>query len=108
VRNAIHIVFGGMTSEQMAELMSRGRFLYSEPDLRNAAINELVRSSEMMVEELAGRLGRSPQEFELRVFTGALIGAMLASIFPMLWDPEADFVDLIDRALAYLEKGMPL
>jgi AcrR family transcriptional regulator len=108
MRNAINIVFGAVTPEQMAEMMSRGRLLYSEPELRNAAINELVRSSEMMLNELAVRVGRSPEEFELRVFTGALIGAMLAGILPILEDPDADFVDLVDRALVFLEKGMPL
>jgi AcrR family transcriptional regulator len=109
LRNALHVVFDNVPPEQTAEMMSRGRLLYSEPELRNAAINELVRSSQMMVDELATRLGRSPEELELRVFTGALIGAMLGGFLPtILREPEADFTELVDRALDFLEKGMPL
>jgi AcrR family transcriptional regulator len=108
LRNALDIVFGGLTTEQMAEMMSRGRLLYSEPELRSAAISELIRSSQMMVDELAARIGRSPDDFEVRVYTGALIGAMLAAILPLLDDPQADFITLVDRAFEYLEKGMPL
>jgi AcrR family transcriptional regulator len=108
LRRAIEIGFGSLTPEQAAELMVRGRLLYSEPELRSAAINELIRSSQMMVVELAAWLGRSPDEFEIRVYTGAVIGAMMAAILPLVDDPSADFVSLIDRAFDYIEKGMPI
>ena len=71
--------------------MSRGRLLYSEPELRTAAINELIRSSQMVVDELAARLGRPADDFEIRVFAGAFVGAFIAALFPSLDDPRGRF-----------------
>lgn len=108
LRKAIEIAFGGLTPEQMAEMMSRGRLMYSEPELRSAAISELFRSTQLMVDELAAKLGRSPDDFEVRVYVGAVVGAMLAAFLPHLDDEHADWVALIVRAFDYIEKGMPL
>jgi hypothetical protein len=82
--------------------------LYSEPELRTAAISELIRSSQMIVEELAAMLGRPVDDFELRVFAGAFVGAFIAAMLPALSDPDADFVALVNKALDFVEKGMPL
>ena len=108
MRYAMNVTFGSMTGEQKAEMMSRGQLLYSEPELRTAAVSELIRSSQMVIDELAAMLGRSADDFELRVFAGAFIGAFIAAVLPVLSDPNADFVTLANRALDYLEKGLPL
>jgi AcrR family transcriptional regulator len=108
MRNAMTVVFRDMTPQQMDEMRSRGRLLFSEPDLRTAAIGELLRSMKMIVDEFAARLGRPADDFELRVFAGAFIGAFMAAVMPVIADPDADFVTLANRALDYFEKGMPL
>jgi AcrR family transcriptional regulator len=108
MRNAMTAVFGSMTPEQKAEMTSRGRLLYSEPDLRMAAIGELIRSSQMIIDELAMMLGRPADDFEVRVFAGAFVGAFIAAMIPSLSDPDADFIKLANRALDFVEKGMPL
>jgi AcrR family transcriptional regulator len=108
IRGALADVFGNMAPAQKTEMMSRGRLLYSEPELRTAAISELIRSSQMIIDELAANLGRSADDFELRVFAGAFVGAFIAAMVPALWDPDADFVTLANKALDFVEKGMPL
>jgi len=108
LRSAITAVFGAMTPEQKDEMMSRGRLLYSEPELRTAAINELIRSSLMVIDELAARLGRPADDFEVRVFAGAFVGAFIAALVPVLEDPGADFVALANRAIEFVERGLPL
>ena len=108
LRKAIEIAFGGLTPEQVAEMMSRGRLMYSEPELRSAAISELIRSGQLMIDELAVRMGRPPDDFEVRVYVGAVVGAMLAAFLPYLDEEQADWVSLIVRAFNYIEKGMPL
>jgi AcrR family transcriptional regulator len=108
LRNAMTAVFGSMTPEQKAEMESRGRLLYSEPDLRMAAIGELIRSSQMIIDELAMMLGRPADDFEVRVFAGAFVGAFIAAMIPSLSEPDADFIKLATRALDFVEKGMPL
>ena len=108
IRRAMIEVFGSLTPDQVAEMMDRGRLLFSVPELRQAAINEMIRSSQMIADELAMRLRRSPDDFELRVFAGALMGALLAAMVPILEDGSADIVASMDRAFSFLEKGMPL
>jgi AcrR family transcriptional regulator len=108
MRNAMAVVFGSMTPEQMSEMRSRGRLLYSEPDLRAAAISELIRSTQMIIDELAARFDRPADDFELRVFAGAFVGAFIAALVPVIADPDADFIELATRALDFVEKGMPL
>ena len=108
IRSAMADVFGAMTPDQKSEMTSRGRLLYSEPELRTAAIGELIRSTQMIIDELAAMLGRPADDFELRVFAGAFVGAFIAAVLPVLSDPDADFVALANKALDFVEKGMPL
>ncbi len=107
-RNSLVEVFRAMTSDQIAELMDRGRLLFSLPELRQVAINELIRSGEMVTDELAARLGRPADDFELRIFSGAVMGALTAALIPMLDDASIDMMAQLDRAFEFLEKGMPL
>ncbi len=112
IRRAMLEVFQSMTPEQVEEMMDRGRLLFSVPELRQAAISELLRSVRMVTDELAVRLGRPANDFELRVFGGAVMGAMMAAMMPLIEvepghpDP-AVLLSLVDNALAFVEKGMP-
>jgi AcrR family transcriptional regulator len=107
-RNAMVQVFQAMTSDQLEELLSRGRLLFSVPELRQAAVNELLRSGQMVTDELAVRLGRPADDFELKIFGGAVMGAVTAALIPMLEDGSIDMMSQLDRAFEFLEKGMPL
>jgi AcrR family transcriptional regulator len=108
IRVAMREVAESMTTSQVDELMDRGRLLYSVPELRQAAISELLRSGAMVAEELAARLGRPADDFELRVFSGAVMGAMMAAMIPMLDKPSLQMLEMADLALEFVEKGMPL
>jgi len=108
IRRAMIEVFGSLTPDQVAEMMDRGRLLFSVPELRQAAINEMIRSGQMVADEMAVRLDRSPDDFELRVFAGAVMGGLLAALIPMLESGSVDMMTQLDRAFAFLEKGMPL
>jgi AcrR family transcriptional regulator len=108
IRKAMVEVFGSLTPDQIEELMDRGRILFSVPELRQAAIGELLRSVQMVTDELSVRLARPADDFELRVFAGAIMGAMMAAMVPMLEHPTDDMVTPLARALAFLEAGMPL
>jgi hypothetical protein len=41
------------------------------------------------------------------VFAGAFVGAFIAAMIPALSDPDADFIELANRALEFVEEGMP-
>jgi hypothetical protein len=56
-----------------------------------------------MAELIGRRIGRPASDFEVRVFVGALTGAMMAA-----FDSAPQTADTIYRALDFVDAGMPL
>jgi AcrR family transcriptional regulator len=108
IRRAMIEVWGNLTPAQIDDMRERARLGYGVPELRQAMIDDLLRTSGLMAGELAARTGRPVDDFEVRVFTGALMGAIMAAVLPVIGDGAADFIALLDRAFSYLEAGMPL
>ena len=107
-RRAMEEVFGSLTPAQLEDMQERGRLGYGVPEVRQAMIDDILRTGSLIVGELAERTGRAPDDFELRVFTGAFIGAIMAAVLPAIEEPLPHYMALLDRALDYLEAGMPL
>lgn len=111
IRNAIRIVFGRLPADELAQQFERGKLIFSVPELRLASIDQLIQTGQVLAEVLAERVGRQPDELCVRNFTGALTGALIAAMLPVLQDPAmkaADFLTLMDESLAHLEAGLPL
>ena len=111
IRRAMLEVMGNLSPDEREIMSERGRLVFGVPELRLAMIDDLFRTGDLMVAEIAARLDRSPEDFEIRVFAGAIVGGLLAAMVPLVSDPEADVADfaaLIDRAFEFLDKGMPL
>ena len=107
-RRAIVQAFGSLTDKQIDDMRERARLVYGVPELRLAMVNDMIRTGDLMLREAALRTGRSADDFELRIFTGALMGAFTAAVYPAIDDPKADYLELMGRVFDYLEKGMPL
>jgi AcrR family transcriptional regulator len=108
LRQAMHDVFGSLTPEQLDDMRERAKLGYGVPELRQAMVEDMIRASAMIIDELADRTGRSTDDFELRVFAGAVFGALLAAFLPSVNDPAADYLALMDRAFDYLQAGLPI
>lgn len=111
IRNAIRVVFGRLPTDELAQQFERGKLIFSVPELRLASIDQLIQTGQLLAEILAERVGRHPDELYVRNFTGALTGALIAAMLPVLQDPEmkaADFLTLMDESMAHLEAGLPL
>ncbi|WP_137811727.1 acyl-CoA-like ligand-binding transcription factor [Gandjariella thermophila] len=108
IRVAVRTTFEQLASDQWEQERERYRLVISVPELRSAMLDEVTRTTAMLTGALAERLGRDPDDFAVRTFSGALIGAMLAALLPALEDPDADLVGLVDAALARMEAGFPL
>ena len=108
MRSAMRAVFGELSREELDEERQRQALIMATPELRSRMLDDYGRTIQLIAELFAERLGRTPDPFALRVFAGALIGAMLAATFTVVEDPEADLLELMDSALAYLEAGFPL
>jgi AcrR family transcriptional regulator len=109
MREAMHEIWGALTPEQMDEQIERGRLAYEVPALRERYVMEMVRTVGLMVNLVAERLGRATDDFEIRVATGAAMGGVLAAMLPM-YDgrPGVDAIELVDRAVDVLERGISL
>jgi AcrR family transcriptional regulator len=103
IRAAIAAVLDGLTDEERDRELQRHELIQAVPELRAAMMDELRRTIDMLAEAVARRLGRPADDFEVRVFAGAVVGAA-TSIF------EGSAHNLEDslRALDFLAAGLPL
>jgi AcrR family transcriptional regulator len=87
------------------------RLTFSVPEIREKAVDELVRTTDQISAAIARRVGAAPDDFEVRNMAGAIIGVIMSASMPWGADQPVDFqvmFDRIDAALAHLEAGLPL
>jgi AcrR family transcriptional regulator len=100
-----------MTHDDLERFALTTRLTFTTPEIRARAIDELIRTADVIAAAIAARLGRSPDDFAVRNLAGAIIGVIMTSTMP--WEQmtaaSADYVyDRIDAGLAHLEAGLPL
>jgi len=104
VRKAAEATFATMSEDQWEVERTPQRLMFSIPEIKSAHYDEYYRTVRTLAEALSRRLGRDRDDFELRVFAGALTGAMMGLV-----DQGGPLqIDDVFRALDFLEKGMPL
>jgi hypothetical protein len=82
---------------------TRQRLVFSLPELRLVQFEVYRRVVKELAEADGRRTGRDADDFELSIFFGALAGALMAII-----DRAPGSVELMYRALDFIEAGMPL
>jgi AcrR family transcriptional regulator len=108
LRGAMREVFARLDSSYLEEMSERGRLVYGIPALREAMVADMLRTANVFAEEIAVRSGRPVDSFEVRIFTGAMLGAMLAAMLPLLEQVHPDYIGEFEALFDYLEKGMPV
>src|SRR6516165_6071177 len=103
IRRAYEAVMARLPAEQLEFESTRQRLTFSIPELKAAMYDEYYRTVSVMAEALGDRIGRPAGDFEVRVFVGAMVGAMMAA-----YDSAPKTADTIYRALDFLDAGMPL
>jgi hypothetical protein len=103
VRRAYQTAMANMSEDQREFEITRQRLMFSIPELKAAMYDEYYRTITVFAEAMGRRIGRDATDFELRVFAGALAGAMMA-----VYDPGPDAADTVYRALDFVDAGMPL
>jgi len=73
------------------------------PELLTAQFEEYRRTMTKLAEADCRRLGRDPDDLEVRVFYGALAGGLMAVL-----DRPKDVAKRMHMALDFIEAGMPL
>lgn len=111
LRAAVRGVFAEMDADMLARESERYELLESVPELRAAMYQEYRRSIGLVSGLIADRIGRGPDEFQVRAFAGALVGVMMSVA---VTDKDGRRVlaegvfGRVDDALAYLGAGLPL
>jgi AcrR family transcriptional regulator len=108
LRNALRDVFTGIPPEEEELIRQRLALVAGDADLRGAMLSQFASLVDQVAEILAGRTGRTRDDFQLHNLSGALLGVLMSSILAAASTPGADLVELMDAAMAHLEAGLPL
>lgn len=111
MRQAVVEVFEAATDEQAELEEERGRLLLRVPELRARMLMQIADSVTLLAEQVAARVGRDPDDFEVRNLTGAVVGVMMSVVLRMADRAEpgyTGYVELLGAALDHLERGLPL
>ena len=108
LRDSMKTVFGQLTAEQDNVMRQRISLMSSTPALRSAMLTQFADLVDQIAELMAGRVGREPTDFAIRNLAGALLGVMMSALLIAASNPNADMIDVADRAMAHLEAGLPL
>jgi AcrR family transcriptional regulator len=103
IRRAYAAAMARLPAEQLEFENTRQRLMFSIPELKAAMYDEYYRTINVMAEAIGRRISRPASDFEVRVFVGALTGAMMAA-----FDSAPPAADTIYRALDFVDAGMPL
>jgi AcrR family transcriptional regulator len=97
-----------MPDQEKRKVLQRTQLQLSVPAVRARMLDNLVGTIAMLAGVIAHRSGRSPDDREVRVMAGALVGAMIPAIFEWVEsDGELDLAALVGDALAQVGAGFP-
>jgi AcrR family transcriptional regulator len=102
-RRALEITMATLSEDAWRFERARLRMVLSIPELKAAQFDEYRRTVAALTEADCRRTGREPDDFEVRVFVGALAGGLMAVLDRASGVPERMY-----RALDFMEAGMPL
>lgn len=107
-RRSVRDVFASLPPEEVELAKVRHDLVRDTVELRGAMLADLTRTIRLLASEVAGRLGRDPDEFAIRNLAGALIGVGMAAMLTTEEDSGADYLALFDAGMAHLDAGLPL
>ena len=108
MRHALKTVLAKLPASDEATVRERIALVTSTPELRSAMLNEFAELLDEISVPIAERVGRKPDDFAVRNIAGAILGVLISAYFAMAANPEADFLQEMDKAMAHLEAGLPL
>ena len=112
VRAATRQVITSYGEADMDLIRETTRLMYTVPEIRARAMDELARTITVVAEAVAKRAGRSPDDLAVRAMAGAIVGVIMSVTMPWEgWSEGHAFEDTfgrVDEALGLLEAGLPL
>jgi AcrR family transcriptional regulator len=122
VRSATLEAWASFNPEEWTHIRESAKLSVYVPEIRARAMNEFSRTVDVIAEAVATRVGRAPDDLQIRALAGAVVGVVVAVILPDKLEVQTeaqaeavadaslgpDSVSRIDEALTYLEQGLPL
>ena len=108
MRGALHLVFAGLSGEEMEQQQVRTELILAVPELRMRMLDQFANLVDLLAELVGKRVGRSANDFKVRAFSGALMGTLLAPILADLQGTLRDYIAQMEDSLDFLEAGLPL
>ena len=108
IRNAMTRVFSNLTPEQDRLMRQRIGLMVATPALRAAMLTQFSEMVDQVATLLASRVRRPADDFAVRNLSGALLGVMMSALITAAGNPEADLIEIAERAMKHLEAGLPL
>ncbi|MCZ8520360.1 MULTISPECIES: acyl-CoA-like ligand-binding transcription factor [Paenibacillus] len=108
LRKVIGSAIADMPAGELEAVRERNALVMSVPELRAAALNNLMLTMDAIAEMTARRAGRHLGDPAVRTFAGAVIGVNISVMLYYAENPEANMAGLFDEALSRLEGGLVL
>jgi AcrR family transcriptional regulator len=108
LRRTLREVYSGLSDEQLQRELERTELAMSVPELRAHALAMFADTIDFMLPPLAERLGRDPDDPELRTFCGAVMGAIMGQYLAYSGTEIVNLIDKMDEALELLENGLKI
>jgi AcrR family transcriptional regulator len=116
IRAAMAEARTSLSEDDLARLRESMELAMQIPEVRARVVDEFVRTINLIAEAVALLAGRGAADFEVRAMSGAIMGVLMSVMVPETSDTltaegMSDVRELFarfDRALDYLERGMPL
>jgi MftR C-terminal domain len=88
--------------------VQRSQLMLDVPELRAAMTDQYTQAVGLVAEIVATRAGKQATDLDVLAFAGAVIGVAMAVMYALADNPDADIPELLDQALAQLERGLSL
>jgi AcrR family transcriptional regulator len=109
MRDIMRKVFAQMPPSEREKIAERTKLIMAVPALRARTYENMVGTIEMIAGMVGRRLGRKPDDLAVRIFAGAVVGALIAAL--LAWterDCRDDLGEILDKTMAQLESGLSL
>jgi AcrR family transcriptional regulator len=108
LRAAFKRVFAELPPDELIRQQERATMIFSIPELRTAMLDQFVGPIDMFAQVVAERVGRRPDDPDVRALVGAVIGVVLVTWLAAGNAGSTNLFQQLDAGLAYLEAGVQL
>jgi AcrR family transcriptional regulator len=107
LRSGVREILEAFDAEEEEKILERTRLIFAVPALRARSLQNMLTTMDVLAEALARDTGLPPSHHQVRIFTGAVVGAWIGVLAG--WAEaggEHRLVTVLDDALATLAEGL--